>query len=243
LTPGRTYRRGYPVAVLVGFEDDRAALWKVYSHVVKPERTVWLEETWNDQKAVYNFLEKIVNALRPTFNEGVRSIILASPARTDHAKKFVEHVRQHHTWLVQGPNKTAFSETVGTAGTLSEVAALVKTPGFRKLIDETTSQETEDLVSLLEKRLNSSDQSTRILYSLKEAEDLILSSHKPGRPDAEYLLLTNKYLSDSREKNRLHRLMQIAANRKVKTRIVDAATPAGVRLTQLGGIVCLARRQ
>jgi stalled ribosome rescue protein Dom34 len=242
LTPARAYRRGYPVAVLIGFEDDRATLWKVYSNVVKPERTVWLEETWNDQKAVYNFLEKIVNALRPTLNEGVRSIILASPARTDHAKKFAEHVRQHHAWLVQGSKKAAFSETVGTAGTLSEVATLVKTLGFRKLIDETTSQETEDLASLLEKRLNSSDQNTLILYSLKEAEDLILDAPKPGRPKAEYLLLTNKYLADSREKNRLHRLMQIAANRKIKTRIVDAATPAGVRLTQLGGIVCLAKR-
>jgi stalled ribosome rescue protein Dom34 len=110
------------------------------------------------------------------------------------------------------------------------------------LIDETTSQETEDLASLLEKRLNSSDQNTLILYSLKETEDFILDAPKPGRPKAEYLLLTNKYLADSREKNRLHRLMQIAANRKIKTRIVDAATPAGVRLTQLGGIVCLAKR-
>jgi stalled ribosome rescue protein Dom34 len=243
LTPRRPYKRGYPIAVLVGFEDDRATLWKVYSHVVKPEKTVWLEETWNDQKAVYNFLEKIVNALRPTFNEGVRSIILASPPRTDHAKKFIEHVRRHHAWVVQGPSRATFSEKVGTAGTLSEVAALVKTPGFRKLIDQTTSQETEDLVNLLEKRLNSPNQSTLILYSLREAEKFILDAPRPGRPEAEYLLLTNKFLSDSREKNRLHRLMQIAANRKVKTRIVDAATPAGARLTQLGGIVCLARRQ
>jgi stalled ribosome rescue protein Dom34 len=81
------------------------------------------------------------------------------------------------------------------------------------------------------------------LYSLREAEELILHAPRPGRPKAEYLLLTNKYLSTSREKNRLHRLMQIAANRKVKTRIVDAATPAGVRLTQLGRIVCLAKRE
>jgi stalled ribosome rescue protein Dom34 len=54
-------------------------------------------------------------------------------------------------------------------------------------------------------------------------------------------MLTDKYLLNSREKNRIHRLMQIATNRKVKTKIVDAESPAGLRLTQLGGIVCFAK--
>jgi hypothetical protein len=35
--------------------------------------------------------------------------------------------------------------------------------------------------------------------------------------------------------------MQIAANKKVRTRVVDAESPAGKRLGQLGGIVCLAK--
>jgi hypothetical protein len=34
--------------------------------------------------------------------------------------------------------------------------------------------------------------------------------------------------------------MQIAANRNIKTRIVDAESAAGLRLTQLGGIVSFA---
>jgi stalled ribosome rescue protein Dom34 len=54
-------------------------------------------------------------------------------------------------------------------------------------------------------------------------------------------MLTDKHLSDSPEKNRIHRLMQIATNRNVKTRIVDAESKAGLRLTQLGGMVCFAR--
>jgi len=237
----RGYRRGYPVAILAGLEDDRAVLWKVFSNVVKPEKTIWLDGTRNDQKAVYNFHEAIVNALRPTLKEGVRSIILASPARTNHAQRFIDHIRGHHAWLVQGPNKAIFSEATGPAGTLSEVAALTKAPVFRQLISETTSEEAESLVDMLEKYLNASNQNKVVLYSLEETEDLILGQPKTARPKPEYLMLTDKYLSGSRQKNRIHRLMQIATNRNVKTRIVDAESPAGLRLAQLGGVVCFAR--
>jgi stalled ribosome rescue protein Dom34 len=80
-----------------------------------------------------------------------------------------------------------------------------------------------------------------VLYSLNEIEKRILGPRKSGRHIHEYLILTDKYLSDSREKNRIHRLMQIATNRNVKTRIVDVESTAGRRLTQLGGMVCFAQ--
>ena len=236
----RGYRRGYPVAILAGLEDDRAVLWKVFSNVVKPEKTLWLDGTKNDTKALYNFHESIVNALRPMLKEGIRSIILASPTRTNHTQRFINHIHAHHAWLVQGPNKATFSEATESASTQPEVAALTRTPMFSRLISETTSEETENLIDMLEKRLNTSNQDTVVLYSLKETEDLILGPQKPGRPKPEYLMLTDKYLSDSPEKNRIHRLMQIATNRNVKTRIVDAESKAGLRLTQLGGMVCFA---
>jgi stalled ribosome rescue protein Dom34 len=108
------------------------------------------------------------------------------------------------------------------------------------MISETTSEETETLIDLLEKRLNAPNQDALVLYSIKEIEDLIFGPWKPSKPKPEYLILTDKYLSDSREKNRLHRLMQIAANRNVKTRIVNNKSPAGLRLAQLGGIILLA---
>jgi len=237
----RGYSRGYPVVILAGLEVDRAVLWKVFSNVIKPEKTLSLDGTRNDSKAVYNFHESIVNALRPTLKEGVRSIILASPTRTDYAQRFIDHIRGHYAWLVQGPNKAIFSEATGSAGTQSEVAELSRTPMLRRLISETTSEETENLIDILEKSLNTSNQNTIVLYSLKETEDLILGPRKPGKPKPEYLILTDKYLSDSCEKNRIHRLMQIATTRNVKTRIVDAKSKAGLRLTQLGGKVCFAR--
>jgi stalled ribosome rescue protein Dom34 len=235
------YKRGYPVALLVSFEDDRAVLWHVFSHIVKLHFTVELSGRITDERALYNFHESIVNALRPTLKEGVRSIILTSAARSNHVQRFIDHVREHHVWLVQGPNKAIFSETTGAANTLSEVAALVKTPLFRRLVCETTSEETNNLIDVLEKRLSAKNQNTVVLYSLEEIEDLILSPQKPRRPKPEYFMLTNKCLRDCPEKNRINRLMQIATNRKVKTRIIDAESTAGLRLTQLGGMVCFAQ--
>ena len=191
---------------MAGLEDGQAVLWKVFSNVVKPEKTLCLEGTRNDPKAVYNFHESIINALRPTLKEGVRSIIVASPMRTNHAQRFIDHIHRHHIWLVQGPNKAIFSEATGSAGTLSEVAAMTRTPVFHRLINETTSEETESLIDILEKYLHASNQETLVLYSLEETEDLVLVPWKPGRPKPEYLMLTDKYLFDSCEKNRIHRL-------------------------------------
>jgi stalled ribosome rescue protein Dom34 len=80
-----------------------------------------------------------------------------------------------------------------------------------------------------------------VLYSLVEIEDLILGPLKPSKLTAEYLLLTEEYLSSSHEKSRINRLLQVAKNRNVKTRVVDTESKAGLRLKQLGGMVSLAR--
>ncbi len=241
LKPKKRYKRGYPVAILIGLEEDTAVLWKVFSNVAKPETTLHVNGTRNNPKALYNFHESIINALRPTLKEGVRSIILASPARINHNQEFINHVSEHHKWLTQGPNKAALSKITGSANTPSQVAALTRTPVFSQIISETAAEETENLIQILEKRLNASDNNNLVLFSLEEAENLILKRHKPGRPKPEYLMLTDKYLADNREKNRLHRLIQIAENRNVRTRIINAESPAGVRLTQLGGFICLAQ--
>ncbi len=239
LKPKKGYKRGYPVAVLVGLEKTCVALWKVFSRVIKFENTLTLDGTKRSPKALYNFHESIINALRPTLKEGVRSIILASPARTNYAQEFVNHVRQHHTWLNLGPNKAAFSEITGNAIMQSQVAILTRTNEFHDLINQTTSVETENLLDLLEKRLNTSSREDTVLFSLEEAENLILRRHKPDRPKPEYLLLIDKYLADTNQKNRLQKLMQVATNRQVKTRVVKAESPAGKRIKQLGGIVCI----
>lgn len=234
------YRRGYAVAILVGFEEDSAVLWRIYSKVVKPEATVRLEGTRNTAKDLYNFHEAVVNALKPTLKEGVRSLILASPPRTTYPQEFMNHLRRHHAWLMQGQNRVTFAEITGSAGTRPDVAALTKSPLFHEIIQDATSEESGDLLGVLESKLGGTNTGDIVLYSLEDVESLILQGHRNDLKP-EFLLLTDRYLAASRQKNRLNRLMQIAANKKVRTRVVDAESPAGKRLGQLGGIVCLAK--
>lgn len=239
MTP-KAYRRGYPVAVLAGIECDRAVLWQVFSQVAKQMQTVSLAGNRSDPKALYNFHESIVNALRPAMREGVKSVIIASPSKTSYAQEFQNHLKTHQAWLVQGQNKAAFSIITGSASAPSEVAALTRTASFKQLISETTAQETENLLEILEKRLSVAG--NLVFFSLEEAESLILADKPTGKPTPEYLLLTDEYLSGSRRKNRVQRLLQIAKNKSVKTRVIPAESAAGKRLTQLGGLVCLAKQ-
>src|SRR5208283_6222355 len=113
----------------------------------------------------------------------------------------------HHSWLLQGPNKATFSTITGSASSPPQVAALTKTSMFKQLIQETASEETENLLEILEKRLNTAD--NLVLFSLQEAENMILGTQVVGKPKPEYLLLTDNYLSSSRQKNRVHTLLQI----------------------------------
>ena len=152
----KNYKRGYPVAVLVGIEQDHAAFWHIFSQVAKQQQTIPISDR-KDQKALYTFHETIINALRPVLKEGVRSIIIASPPRSSYAQEFLSHIKSHHAWLSQGTNKTSFSQITGSASSPSQVAALTKTGAFKQLIQENATEETENLLEILEKRLSKTD--------------------------------------------------------------------------------------
>ncbi len=236
MTP-KPYRRGYPVAVLAGIEQNQAAIWKIYSQVAKPDTTIRMEGIRSDAKALYSFHEAIVNALRPTLKEGVKSIIIAAPQKTSYSQDFISHVKGHHAWLFSGANKATFKQLVGSAVTHTQVSNITSSAEFKQSISDSTLEETENIREVLEKRINTADQ--LVLFSLEEAEDAIYSTETPGKPKPEYLLLTDNYLAKDRRKGRINRLMQIAQNKKVKTRVVNGESPAGARLNQLGGLVCL----
>jgi stalled ribosome rescue protein Dom34 len=171
--------------------------------------------------------------------EGVRSVVVTAPVRTSYAQDFLEHVRKHHRYLIQpkSPNRANFAELIGSADNPIEVAELVKTKEFTKLIAETTSEEADQIVDSLDKHLSDIGNNSVVLYSLKEIEDTVYSQEKGREFRTAYLLLTDKYLANSKQKNRIHRLLQISKNKKVKTRIVNAETPAGNRISQFGGII------
>ena len=234
------YKRGYPVALLVGLEDDHAFLWQVFSQVVKLHLTLKLDGKRTDESVLYNFHESVVDALRPALKEGVRSIMVTAPMKTTYAADFLDHVRKHHAYLIRSKssNRATFVELVGSADQLHKVAEMVKTKEFRKLIAETTSVEADQIVDALEKHLYSS--SSLVLFSLKEIEDMIYDREKPDGFRMEHLMLTDKFLADNKDKDRVHRLLQVSRNKGVKTIIVKAETSAGKRISQFGGITFFA---
>jgi stalled ribosome rescue protein Dom34 len=229
------------MAILLRIEEEQAIILKIFSKTAKLEKIIYARGSTSNQKMPYNFHEEIINAIRSTLKEGVRSIILLASPRSSYTREFLNHIHEHHKWLNKGPSRVAISEIVDPASTPPQLLALAQTEKLRKIVSDTTSEETENLIEILEKRLVINDKKNSVLFSIEEIEDSILKRHKPSRPKPEYLMLTDRYLGERHDKNRLHRLMQIATNKKVKTRIIDAESPAGNRLTQLGGIVCLAK--
>lgn len=235
----RQYRRGYPVAILVGLESDHAIIWKVFSQVVKLFQNLKINGKRTEEKILYNFHESVIDALKPMLNDGVQSVIIAAPPRTTYSAEFRNHVQKHHKYLFQfkSPNRVNFTNIVGSVEDKLNVSDLVKTKEFINLISDTTSKEADQIIDLLEKILYNEDKCSIVLYSLKEIENKIFQKDIRSESRIEYLLLTNKYLNESKQKNRIHRLLQISKNKKVKTKVVDTETAAGNRINQFGGIL------
>ena len=243
MTFRRKKQRGHPVALLLGLKEDRAMLWKVFSNVIKPEKAVQLVGSRTDQKAMYNFHEAIVTTFRPSLREGVKSIVLASPPKTDFAEEFLNHVKDHDAWLTQGETRASFAKIRGAATELHEISLIARSSDFRQIIQQTTNEETENLLTILEKQLNSASIEPLVLYSFDEIETKILGSWIPGKPRPEYLIVTETFASHRNLKNRLQRIQQIAINKGMKTRIISSKSAAGKRISQLGGIVCVLKAQ
>ena len=227
------------MAILIGFEADHEMLWNVFSRVVKRFLKLKLEGKRTDEKVLYNFHESVVDALKPVLMEGVKSIVVTAPTKMVYASDFLDHVKKHHRYLInsKSSNRANFAEFSGSAESSVAVAELVKTKKFVDILAEITSEEADHIVDILEKRLYADEGSSDVLYSLKEIEDIVLNREISNELRIKYLILTDKYLSDSKSKSRIHRLLQIAKNKKVNTRIINVESPAGSRISQFGGII------
>jgi stalled ribosome rescue protein Dom34 len=157
---------------------------------------------------------------------------------TKYGAIFLDHAKKHHPWLFQqGVNPATFGEIVGSAKNLCQVSSIVKTKEFHSILSETRSQDADRIVDTLERHLN--DSTATVLYSLDEIEELIAGWNGRGDLKPEYIVLTDKYLTNSKEKNRINRIFQISKNKKVKTRVVSVDTKAGMRVSQFGGLICI----
>lgn len=232
----RGYTRGYPIAVLIGFDRGRAVLWRVYSQVVKPHSTI--EAPRGGKRELYNFHEAVVDALRPILKEGVGSVVVAAPARTSYVKAFLDHVTKHQPWMKRGNGSATFTGIVGSATTEEEVSALVRTGEVQRAIGTSAAGEADRIKGLLESRL-AQDDASPILYSLYEIEELIFEQRVKGRPEPEHLILTDRFLAAHRRRAR--RLMETSRSRGTRVHVVGVKTAAGQRVEQLGGMVLLTR--
>lgn len=240
-------KRGYPIGLIIGFESMQIIIWKIFSERVILFKMRKLGRKFeNAQKShLYHFFEDIINDIRPLMKVGIKSVLLVCPLKKDYASTFLNHIKSHQRWLIleKNTNSASFQILNGLVRDIEEVSSFVQTDSYLEAIGFVTEKETNSIIGTLEKRLNDIENGL-VLHTLKEIEDLIYSGgkrkkkFKPLSLIPEYILLTNSYVDENSQKNRIHRLIQIAQNRQIKTKIIDSEIPAGDRINQLGGIVC-----
>jgi stalled ribosome rescue protein Dom34 len=245
--PKRKPKRGYPLALMIGFEPMSVFFWNLYSERAELRKVHKMPRKFKnmDKTNRYQFYENLVNELRPILKQGMKSILLVTPPKKKNALGFQEHIQHHHQWMLNEnhPHCASFKTLTGQVTDLEQTSVFIQSAEFQEALGQVHEREADQIVGVLEKRLNDPNEGF-VLHTLKEIEDLIYAGGKrkknfkslPLTP--EYIILTNQYLEEHPNKNRLQRLLQIAKNRNIKTKIIDSETGAGIRTAQLGGIVC-----
>ncbi len=227
--PRKRRRRGYPVAVLVGLENKRAIFWNVFSNSVKAGEV----KKWVDNE--YNFFEALVDELRPSIKQGVKTVLLASKDKKKY-DGFIGHIEKHQGWMLKGYelNRVSFQYVEGSARDVDAVMELVNASGFSDKIRQAGEGDMRLVMSVLEKRLSSKDGIETLMFSLDEAEDAVY-----GGKDVEYIITSQTF--QERHRRRVQRLFQVAENKGVKTRVLPPDSPHIGRVAQFGGLICLLR--
>jgi len=227
--PRRRRRRGYPAAILIGLEGDQAIVWDVYSESVKLGKRIRGDDE-------YSFYESIVDVLRPRIEDGVKGMLIAAPDEKDY-QGFMNHITKHQGWLLGGwsLNTVTFEHVPASAMNADQVRDLVKTHGFKEKLAEVTGGDIRRVMSVLERRLNDPEGIEALLFTLEEVENAVYGNER----SPEYILVTELFRFKNRR--RTQRLLQVAANKNVRTVIIKPDTPAGARITQFGGLVCMLR--
>jgi stalled ribosome rescue protein Dom34 len=239
----RRAKRGHPIAILIGLHDNDAVFWRVFSETIRLHFIIKRGRKRRNQnkQPLYHFHEEIVNTLRPIINEGIRGIILLSPPKEKYSDEFLDHVDKHHSWLLKkGDNRVVFSKIVGNqAKTQKDVHYLKTRDIFKEIVDETSNQEGLLILEELTEVINKNEKFSRILYTWKEIDyELRLIKRKPNTPKPNYIILTEEYLNNPKNRNKTHRILQIAKNLEIKTKIVSQESEAGTIVDKFGGLVC-----
>jgi len=237
-------KRGFLLALLIGFDEKEIHLWKVYSNSLRFYKTIKLKRKWKylDDKQRYHSFQELVNLIRVVVKDGVKSILLASPQKNNSSTLFLEHINKHHQWLTRskGYNRVSFGEIVGNANSLESARFLISQEKSMNIISETTTDEINQLVKELNKIINIGDPSILLLYNLEEIETFIYGRSKKDISTTEkldFLIVTENFIKKHSYKNRIHRLIQIANNKGIITKTISIENPAADRFDQFGGIL------
>jgi len=65
-----------------------------------------------------------------------------------------------------------------------------------------------------------------------------VSENKPH-----YIIITDEYLGTPKYRNRAHRILQIARNHGIKTKVVDVETDTGITVKGYGGLICFTKKR
>ena len=222
----RGRRRGYPVAVLIGLDGMKAYTWNVFSESVRMGEII-------EDESEYGFYESIVDLLRPSMKQGLKTILVATPFEKEY-KRFMEHIKKHQGWMLKGYslNIVTFEYLSEEATELLAVQELVRRRDFRSKLTEVSSGDIKQVMNHLEKLLNDPKGIETLLFTLREVEDAVY-----GDVSVEYILITESL--NRRFGRRTNRLLQIANNKNIKTRIIERGSPAEARIVQLSGLVCI----
>lgn len=234
-------KRGFPVAILVALHETEAVFWRVYSEKIKKDTKVGRgrKRKNQDEKQLYHFHQEIVDRLREIIKEGIRSIVLVNPPKTEYCEEFQEHIKKHHRWLLRrGPQQAIFAYLEGKAANIDQLLWLVQQEEFQEAVERASNAESYMIMKNLEEILNRSGDFGIVAYSMKEIEKIVEHKWKPHEKKPDYILITDEFLENHRQKNRIYRILQIAKNKNIKTKIVYEESDAGSRLDQLGGMVC-----
>lgn len=224
----RKGRRGYPTAILIGLDNKTANIWLVYSESLKQGKTI--TKSGDDEKSVYKHNEEIVEAIRSLLIEGFNQLIIASTEKYTRKSGFMEYINRSHGWLTK---RLAIKELDKKAVTRGDVLQLIKMSLIQESVSEAAGETNELIMERLEKALNGG----HTIYTLRELAGILASEKAP-----DLVLITESFDAANRSSRLYQSTIQKARNLRATVSIVKLDTPAGARLEQLGGFVCVIRR-
>jgi stalled ribosome rescue protein Dom34 len=141
--------------------------------------------------------------------------------------------------LKKGDSKIIISKIVGNqAKTQKDVYYLKYQDNFQNIVNQTSNQEALLILEELKEVIGKNAKFSKILYTWKEIDyELRLINKNPNLPKLNFIILTEEYLNTPKNRNKTQRILQIARNLEIKTKVIKKDSEAGAIVDGFGGIV------